>query len=919
MAQTEKNDEVVIKSNLSQDVIRKYHRTPISLYRIKDIYVDIVTNPNFVDALLVIAALIAFSSAFPFYPWIILGILIVVLFVFTLRHAFLGLIALMVMILPMLMFQTPALAYIFGIIMTMGLIFGARHYRVFIFASILLPLALSPLGYLFSIPALIIGVLIVGYRRAGFLSAVFVLGIVMLSAVTGVQNSGYISYNAQLAHTRVSGSPALNYSVPNKQQPDILTFGSAIATVSANVKNQYVLDYMSSEFAAMFDALEVQPLQYVSDLIGLIIIVILIDTTAVASRSAYKGTIASLIGIAYPLLYIAMSLTFKNVFTYIVPLGSFLLAPALLYILELYRVDVVKALDVRKEDLRLKFGEAFEDLNASSPTEKFSDIGDYEATKKELREAIISPIEEKAVARAYNIKPVKGILLFGPPGTGKTLLMRAIANDIRAGFFLVRSPDLVSASPGETEKRLSNIFTTARKNAPCILFFDEIDSITRSRSQGGTDEVHRQILSELLIQMDGFQKLKNVIVVGATNTPNIIDNAVLRPGRFDRAIYMPLPDFHGRREIFKIYLSKIPVSKDIDLDELAKMTERFSGADIKALCDNVAQEVAQEAAMQHKVLEIAQEDIKNFIVATKPSTTLSQLKEYDRFKIDFERRALGQERVEKYETTGIEDVIGLEDAKKSVVDAIKTPMEHPELVKKYKVKPIKGILMFGPPGNGKTMLMRAVTNELKGVTMLELNGAEIGQEDVTKATAAIKEMFNRAVENSPSILFIDEIDGIAPKRKTATEKGVQLTAEFLQEMDGLKETPGVVLVCATNRPNALDPAILRPGRFDKLIFVQPPDEPSREKLFEKNLEDVPKSKEIDYKELAKLSEGYTGADIANICREAKQKALNESLKSGTEVEVSMEIMKAILKNIKPSAPEGLVKSYQGFLDKYGQR
>jgi transitional endoplasmic reticulum ATPase len=919
MAGPENNNEVAITGSIAQDVIRKYHRTPMAFYRLKDQYVEIVTNPNFLDALLVIAALIAFGSAFPFYPVIILLILAVILFIFTLRHAFLGLILLMIMVFPMLMFQTPALAYIFLIIMTMGFVFGYRHYRTFIFAAILLPLALSPLGFIFSIPALIIGVLLVGYKRAAVLAVIFVIGVVMLSAVTGVQNTAYLSYNAQIAHTKVSNAPALNYSVPNKPHPNLFTIGSGFGTVFANMENQNVVGYMYSEFGALFAALTVEPLQYISDLIVLVVVVMFIDTAAVASRSIYKGTEASMIGIVYPLMYIALSVVFKNNFTYILPFGSFLIAPAFLYIMELYRVDVVKALDVRKEDLRLKFGEAFEDLLATSPTEKFADIGDYEATKKELKDAIVSPIEEKAVSRAYNIKAVKGVLLFGPPGTGKTLIMRAIANDIRAGFYVIRASNLVSGVPGDTERRLSKIFEVARKNAPCILFIDEIDAITRSRAQGGTDETHRQILSELLIELDGFQKLKNVVVVGATNVPNLIDPAVLRPGRFDKIIYMPLPDFNGRKEIFKIYLKKLPVSKEVNLDELAKMTERFSGADIKSLCDNVAQEIAQEAASQHKVLEITQDDLINFIKATKPSTTLSQLKEYDRFKIDFERRVLGQERVEKFKTTSLDEVIGLEDAKKAVVDAIRIPIEHPELVKKYNVKTIKGILMFGPPGNGKTMLMRAVSSELKGVTMLQLSGSEISQEGADKAINTIKEMFNRAVENAPSILFIDELDGIAPKRKGASEYGVQLTAEFLQEMDGVKETPGVLLVCATNRPSSLDPAILRPGRFDKLIFVQPPDEPSRAKLFESYLKDSPASKDIDFKELAKESIGYTGADIANVCREAKTKALDESVSTGKETEVTMEMLQELIKIIKPSAPEGLVKSYQAFLDKYGQR
>ncbi|MDE1871364.1 MAG: AAA family ATPase [Candidatus Micrarchaeota archaeon] len=919
MVQQENDENVSIRSNISKDVIRKYHRAPMALYRIKDVYADVTTNPNFVDSLLVIAALIAFGGAFPFYPIIMLALIAFALFIVTLRHAFLGLIVLMAVIFPMLMYQTPSLAYIFIMIMSIGLVFGYRHYRTFIFAAILLPLALSPLGYIFAIPTLIIGVLIVGYRRSAFLGVLFVLGVVMLSGVTGVQNTGYISYNAQIAHNKLATTPALNYSVPNKQGASMLTFPGDVGVVTANIGNQNIVSYMYSEFAALFMALEVQPLQYMIDLIGIVIIVMFIDTTAVASRSAYKGAEASLIGIGYPLIYFAVSLSFRNSFTYLLPLGSFIIAPAFIYILELYKIDVVKALDVRKEDLRLKFGEAFEDLIYSNTSDKFSDIGDYEATKRELRSAIISPIEQKAVSRAYNIKPIKGVLLFGPPGTGKTLLMRAIANDIRAGFFLVKAPSLISSSPGDTERRLANIFATAKKNAPCVLFFDEIDSVARNRSQVNVDEVHRQILSELLIEMDGFQQLRNVIVVGATNVPNLIDPALLRPGRFDKAIYMPLPDFNGRKEIFRIYLSRLPVSKDVKIDDLAKMTERFTGADIKTLCDNVAQEIAQEAASQHRVLEITQEDLKSFILATKPSTSLSQLKDYEKFKIDFERRTLKQEKIEKYKETAIEDIVGLDDAKNSVVDAIKVPMEHPELVKKYNVKAIKGILMFGPPGGGKTMFMRAISNELKGVTMLDINGAEIGQQSSAKATAAIKDIFNRAVENAPSILFIDELDGIAPKRKHATEKGVQLTDEFLQEMDGLKETQGVVLVCATNRPSSLDPAILRPGRFDKLVFVGPPDEKHRAVMFENYTKNVPLGGDVDFNELAKETEGYTGADIANICREAKQKALNESVSTGKEVEIAMASLQEIIKKFKPSAPDALVNSYKAFLDKYGQR
>ena len=920
MVDREDAQGVIVKGNIAQDVIRKYHRTPMLFYRLKDVYVGVTSNPNFFDAVLIIAAFIAFASVFPFYPLIIFAILAVVLFSITLRHAFLGLIILIVMVAPMLFYQTPSLAYLFGIIVPVGLIYGYKHYRTFILAAILLPLALSySLGPILAIPAFIISVLIIGYRRGLLLGIIFVIGVVMLSAVTGIQNSAYISYNAQLAHTSVAGNIPVNYTVPNKAQLTLSTFPEGIGTLIGNVENPYTVAGVYLEFSAIFSSLGIQTLQYSMDIVAVILAVIIIDHMAVINRSAYKGTVASILGIVYPLAYITISLLFRNNISYLLPFASFLITPAILYVLELYRIDIVKALNVRKEDLRLKFGEAFEDLLASSPTERFSEIGDYESTKRELRNTITLPLEEKAISTAYKIKPIRGVLLFGPPGTGKTMLMRAIANDVRAGFFLVKTPNLISAYSGETERRLANIFATAKKNAPCILFFDEVDAIARNRSQSNVDETHRQVLSQLLVEMDGFQKLKNVIVIGATNVPNLIDPALLRPGRIDKIIYMPPPDFNGRKEIFRLYLKKLPVSNDVNVNELAKMTERFSGADIKAICDNVSQEMASEAVKRHRVLEITQNDIKSFISATKPSTTLSQLDTYNKFKIDFERKTLVQERVEKKEYTVISDVIGLEDVKKAVTDAIKIPIEHPELMQKYNVKAIKGILMFGPPGGGKTMLMRAIQNDFNDVTILQINGADIVQDGATKAAAAIKEVFNRAIENSPSILFIDEIDSIAPKREGAGKNSMQLTTEFLQEMDGIKESKGVVLVCATNRPSALDPAILRPGRFDKLIFVSPPDEPQRAMLFKECMADTPASGDMDYVKLAKETEGYTGADIANMCREAKVSAVNESIKNKNESAVTMESLESIIKKIKPSAPASLVKSYQKFLDEYGQR
>ncbi len=602
----------------------------------------------------------------------------------------------------------------------------------------------------------------------------------------------------------------------------------------------------------------------------------------------------------------------------LLPFASFILAPIALYMLEYYEINVVKIIDVKKQDIRMKFGEAFEDLEAGNNSETFNDIGNYESTKKELKEAIITPIEEKGVSHAYNIKPSKGILFFGPPGTGKTMMMRALANEIHAGFFQVKAQNLISAFPGESERLISNIFTIARKNAPCVLFFDEIDSIAVSRENPSVDDTHRHALSQLLVEMDGFQKIKNVIIVGATNRPDLLDKAMLRPGRFDRIVYMPLPDPTGRKKIFQIYLEKLPIGEDIDLKQLAEKTERYSGADIKALCESVAQLSAQEAASEHKILQITQQEIMDVIKSSKPSTSLSQIDEYRRFKLDFERSNFKNTNVEDKPTTTMEEIKGLDAVKKSIKDSIEVPLLHPELVKKYDIKVINGLLLFGPPGNGKTMLMRAITGQMKGVTVLEMSAPELSEQGIDRATNTIREIFNRAKENAPAIIMIDEVDGLLPKREGASEMGTQITSEVLKQIDGVKQTTNVVLIGATNRPDALDPAILRPGRFDKLVFVKPPVATARADIFKEYLANTPCAT-IDYQKLGNLTKGFTGADIAGVCREAKSTSLQSELSTGAEGKVTMTILEDLIKTTKPSAPESVVAQYAKFLEQYGQR
>jgi SpoVK/Ycf46/Vps4 family AAA+-type ATPase len=711
----------------------------------------------------------------------------------------------------------------------------------------------------------------------------------------------------------------LQYLVPSKHGLTILQFAGGMHGAFANFTSGPVVSGVSAALGVLVLSLGTQPLQYGIQMVGIIAMVFVIESLAVNSRSKYKGTKAVMVGIGYPLLYFGVGAMFRASVTYILPLASFAVGVALVYLLELYNVNIVKALDVRKQDIRMKFGEAFEDLHSGDVSETFASIGDYEATKRELHDAIISPLEERGIARAYKINPAKGILLFGPPGTGKTMMMRALANEVHAGFFLVKTSNLISAFSGETERLISNVFIIAKKNAPSVLFFDEIDSIAKSRDSPDVDEVHKQALTQLLMEIDGFQSATGVIVVGATNMPQLLDRALMRPGRLDKIIYMPLPDFNGRKKIFEIYLKGLPLGDSVDIEDLAEKTERYSGADIKGICEGASQVISLEATEQHKVLEISQDDILSVIKSMKPSTSLAQLETYNKFKIDFERRLFEEGKVEKTEKTSTSDVVGLEDVKKAVVEAIETPLMHPELVKKYDIKVINGILLFGPPGTGKTMIMRAVANDMKGVTMLEINGAELSTANAESAVSVLREIFNRARENVPAIIFIDEIDTVIPKREANIEISSQVTGALLEEMDGIKKLSGVLVIAATNRPEKLDPAILRPGRFDKITFVRPPNAEERGMLFRMYLKNVPVSDDLDFKKLGIGTKGFTGADISSICREAKIRALEASVKSGEEVKIGTHDIEVIISSVKPSASEETLSGYLEFMTRYGER
>ena len=620
-------------------IIKKRHMLPISAYIINDRILRLRSKPSFIDALLAAFAFIVLALAFPFYPVLLLIPLVLVVFFAGIKHPFFGLLVFMTLAFPIFVYQMPPIALIFLFILSFSLIYGYMHYRMIIFAYILLALGFTPLGYIFEIPFMVLAPLIIGFKRAALVYIVVILGIAAFSGAIGLQNYGYIVYSASSAHASIANNYIIHYIEPNRHILTISDFSAGILGTYSRFINNTVINSIPDVLGMLFQSMVEQPL-YLIQIIIAIITGFLIEFFAVNNRSKYRGTVAGMFGLTFPVSYIALSYISKVNFNPILPVVSFAIALAGISLLELYNFKVVKALDVRKQDIRMKFGEAFEDLESGNTSETFDDIGNYESVKKELRDSIISPIERRGVSRAYNLKMIKGILFFGPPGTGKTMMMRALANEIHAGFFYVKASTLMSAYSGESEKLVTNIFAVAKKHTPCVLFMDEIDYIAYNREEQ-TDDVHKHALTQLLSEMDGFEKLDNVVIVGATNVPNVLDQAILRPGRFDKIVYMQLPDANARKIIFSIYLKTMPLADDIDLDEISKHTERYSGADIRAVCDSVAQMVAQAAVAQHKILEISQKDVLKVVDKTKPSTSLSQLDQYNMFKVEYERLRKG--------------------------------------------------------------------------------------------------------------------------------------------------------------------------------------------------------------------------------------------------------------------------------------
>ncbi|MEW6036007.1 MAG: AAA family ATPase [Candidatus Micrarchaeota archaeon] len=469
-----------------------------------------------------------------------------------------------------------------------------------------------------------------------------------------------------------------------------------------------------------------------------------------------------------------------------------------------------------------------------------------------------------------------------------------------------------------SEKNVKEVFDNARKNAPTVLFFDEIDAVAKKRSAESLDEVGQRVLSELLQQIDGASKSKaTVMIIGATNRPDSLDAAMLRPGRLDKIIYMHLPDPDARKAIFKVGLRGLPVDPNLDYETLARKTDRFSGADIKNIVQEAKRLAAKEATQKGVVIPLNMNHFLQVLAYVKPSTGLAQLDTYEQFKLDFERRVGAEkpkeEEAAKEAAVKWDDVAGLADVKRALLEAIELPLLHEEEMKEFKVKPSKGILLFGPPGTGKTLIVRAAANELKA-SFQTLSAAEVMKKGYTQAVTVIKESFNRARENSPGIIFVDEIETFAPAR--GVSGSAEILGQFLTEMDGVRGQKGVVVIAATNKPGLMDPAIMRPGRFDKIFYIPPPDEAGRVDMFRIHMGKF--APQVDLKFLASLTPGFSGADIAEVCQSAKMRSLRAKLAGQSEA-ISTQTVVEILKSRRPSITNQLLEEYRRFMEQYGER
>jgi transitional endoplasmic reticulum ATPase len=578
-------------------------------------------------------------------------------------------------------------------------------------------------------------------------------------------------------------------------------------------------------------------------------------------------------------------------------------APA--YALQEIRLNVVSTvpkgivhIDQNTEvELRAEYTEVKDQRRADVT---YDDLGGIGTTIDQLREMVELPLRYPEIFERLGVDPPKGVLLHGPPGTGKTRLARAVANESDATFFHIAGPEIMGSAYGESEKRLRDIFEEATKAAPSIIFIDEIDSIAPKRGQV-SGETEKRLVAQLLTLLDGLESRQNLVVIAATNRPEALDEALRRPGRFDREIVIGVPDEGGRREILGIHTRGMPLGEGVDLQELARKTYGFVGADLAALTREAAIEAVrrimprinlEEGTIPHEVLDelsVTRDDFEQALKRVQPSAM--------------------REVMVQVPNVGWDDIGGLDEARERLREGVELPLKDPQAFRRLGIRPAKGFLLYGPPGTGKTLLAKAAAREAQA-NFIATKSSDLLSKWYGESEQQIARLFARARQVAPTVIFIDELDSLVPARgggmgePQVTERVVNT---ILAEMDGLEELQSVVVIGATNRPNLIDPALLRPGRFDELIYVSVPDEAGRRRILDIHTEDMPLADDVDLDDMAARSDRFTGADLEDLVRRAGLFALRESLDAKT---VTNAHFQAALKETRASVTPEMERDYE---------